>query len=66
MEPYCSSIESHRSIFSTAKTINQLFEEQVARTPENIAVVYEQNRLTYHVLNNRANQLAHFYASTMH
>ncbi|WP_027272405.1 amino acid adenylation domain-containing protein, partial [Legionella sainthelensi] len=46
--------------FPQQKTINQLFEEQVARTPENIAVVYEQNRLTYHVLNNRANQLAHF------
>ncbi|WP_342551890.1 non-ribosomal peptide synthase/polyketide synthase [Paenibacillus sp. FSL R7-0652] len=41
------------------KTIHQLFEEQVERTPENIAVVYEGEELTYRELNERANQLAH-------
>ncbi|WP_342551889.1 non-ribosomal peptide synthase/polyketide synthase [Paenibacillus sp. FSL R7-0652] len=40
------------------KTIHQLFEEQVERTPENIAVVYEGEELTYRELNERANQLA--------
>ena len=42
------------------KTIHQLFEEQVERTPDNIAVVYEQTKLTYKELNERANQLAHY------
>ena len=41
------------------KTIHQLFEEQVEKTPNNIAVVYEDEELTYQQLNERANQLAH-------
>ncbi len=40
------------------KTIHLLFEEQVARTPDNIAVIYEDDNLTYRELNERANQLA--------
>ena len=42
------------------KTIHQLFEEQVARTPNNIAVVFEEKQLTYQELNNKANQLANY------
>jgi amino acid adenylation domain-containing protein len=42
------------------KTIQQLFEEQVERTPNNIALVYEDKQLTYQELNERANQLAHY------
>jgi amino acid adenylation domain-containing protein len=38
--------------------IHQLFESQVARTPEAVAVVLEENQLTYRELNHRANQLA--------
>src|SRR5947209_5675120 len=41
------------------RCIQQLFEEQVERTPEAVAVIYEDDRLTYHELNRRANQLAH-------
>jgi amino acid adenylation domain-containing protein len=41
------------------KCIHQLFEEQVAKTPDAIAVVFEQQELTYQQLNQRANQLAH-------
>ena len=40
--------------------IHQLFEAQVARTPEAIAVVFEDQQLTYDELNTRANQLAHY------
>ena len=40
------------------KTIYELFEEQAARTPENIAVVYGDRKLTYKELNERANRLA--------
>ena len=42
------------------KCIHQLFEEQTERTPEAVAVVFEEQQLTYRELNNRANQLAHY------
>jgi amino acid adenylation domain-containing protein len=42
------------------KCIHGLFEDQVERTPDAIAVVYEKRQLTYHELNTRANQLARF------
>ncbi|MBD2360529.1 amino acid adenylation domain-containing protein [Anabaena minutissima FACHB-250] len=41
------------------KCIHQLFEEQVARTPDSVAVVFDNQQLTYQQLNSRANQLAH-------
>ncbi len=40
--------------------IHTLFEEQVIRTPQKVAIVYEGASLTYYELNQRANQLAHF------
>jgi len=42
------------------KTIHALFEEQVERTPNNIAVVFEEKELTYRELNERSNQLARY------
>lgn len=42
------------------KTIPELFEDQVKKTPNNIAVVYEDKRFTYAELNEAANQLAHY------
>lgn len=42
------------------KCIHQLFEEQVERTPDHIAVVFEDQQLNYRELNARANQLAHY------
>ena len=38
--------------------LHTLFEQQVERTPEAVAVVYEDERLTYAELNRRANHLA--------
>ena len=40
-------------------TIHQLFEEQVQQTPEQPAVVFSKQRLTYRELNERSNRLAH-------
>lgn len=40
--------------------VHTLFESQVARTPDRIALVYESNSLTYRELNARANRLAHY------
>ncbi len=45
------------------KCIHQLLESQVERTPDAVAVVYENQQLTYYELNCRANQLAHYLRS---
>ena len=42
------------------KCIHQLFEEQVERAPDSIAIIYQEQQLTYRELNNRANQIAHY------
>lgn len=39
--------------------IHELFEAQVERTPQAVAVVFESQQMTYAELNTRANQLAH-------
>ena len=39
--------------------VHQLFEQQVERTPEATALIFEDQELTYSELNARANQLAH-------
>ncbi|OKP83967.1 hypothetical protein A3844_21065 [Paenibacillus helianthi] len=44
--------------YPSHQTIHQLFEEQVQKTPENIAVAAEGRQLTYRQLNERSNQLA--------
>lgn len=41
------------------KCIHELFEAQVVRTPDAVAVVFEEQQLTYRELNAKANQLAH-------
>ncbi|NEZ59108.1 non-ribosomal peptide synthetase, partial [Leptolyngbyaceae cyanobacterium CCMR0081] len=40
--------------------LHQLFEQQVERTPDAIAISFEGTQLTYRLLNQRANQLAHY------
>ena len=40
--------------------IHQMVAAQVERTPDAIAVIYENQRLTYRELDDRANQLAHY------
>ncbi|NEP26961.1 amino acid adenylation domain-containing protein, partial [Moorena sp. SIO3I6] len=46
--------------YPTDKCIHQLFQEQVQKTPDAVAVVFEQQKLTYSQLNSKANQLAHY------
>ena len=48
-----------RTDYPEAKCVHEWFEAQAARTPEAVAVVFEERRLTYAELNRRANQLAH-------
>ena len=45
---------------ATDHCIHELFEEQVERTPDAVAVVYEEQSLTYAQLNARASQLAQY------
>jgi amino acid adenylation domain-containing protein len=42
------------------KLLHELFEQQAATRPDALAVVFEDERLTYGELNERANQLAHY------
>lgn len=42
------------------KSICQLFEEQVEKTPDKIALVFEEKKLTYKELNEKANSVAHY------
>ncbi|MEH2317912.1 amino acid adenylation domain-containing protein [Nostoc sp.] len=45
------------------KCIHELFEAQVERSPDAIAVIFEDKQLTYQQLNAAANQLAHYLRS---
>ncbi|QKS46079.1 amino acid adenylation domain-containing protein [Paenibacillus cellulosilyticus] len=44
--------------YEKSKTLHELFEEQVLRTPGHHAVTFNQEHMTYEALNQRANQLA--------
>ncbi|MCA2709463.1 MAG: amino acid adenylation domain-containing protein [Microcystis sp. M015S2] len=45
------------------KLVHQLFEVQAASQPETVALIFEDQVLTYGELNHRANQLAHYLQS---
>jgi amino acid adenylation domain-containing protein len=42
------------------KCLHQLFEEQTARTPDAVALVWDEKRVTYGELNEKANRLARY------
>ena len=46
--------------YGEPQTIDALFEQQVERTPDAIALVFGEEQLSYQELNERANQLAHY------
>ncbi len=47
------------AVYPRLSSVQELFEAQVAQTPENTAVTFEDHSYTYAELNRRANQLAH-------
>jgi amino acid adenylation domain-containing protein/non-ribosomal peptide synthase protein (TIGR01720 family) len=51
---------SIEAVSSQNKTINDLFEEQVSKTPDNVALIYKGKKLTYRELNEKSNQLANY------
>ncbi|MCP4221103.1 MAG: amino acid adenylation domain-containing protein, partial [bacterium] len=48
-----------RAVYPETKTIQLIFEEQAARTPGNVALLYNDEQLTYGRLNETSNRLAH-------
>jgi len=67
--PLMTEVERHQLLVEWNATqvdyprdtcLHELFEEQVERTPEALALVFENEHLTYRELNCRANQLAHY------
>ncbi|MFB6367860.1 condensation domain-containing protein, partial [Paenibacillus elgii] len=53
-----SGFNGTKAPYPKEKTVHQLFEEQVERTPDHPAAIFEGQRLTYRELNARANRLA--------
>jgi amino acid adenylation domain-containing protein len=49
-----------RVVYPSERCVHELFEEQVERNPEALALVFGEARLSYGELNARANQLAHY------
>jgi len=49
-----------RTEYPRDKSIHELFEAQVERTPRAVAVKFGKQAVTYQELNHRANQLAHY------
>ncbi|WP_193200009.1 non-ribosomal peptide synthetase [Nostoc sp. MG11] len=67
--PYLTADEQNQLLFEWNTTdkdypqnlcIHELFADQVERTPDAVAVVFEDQQFTYQQLNVRANQLAHY------
>jgi natural product biosynthesis luciferase-like monooxygenase protein len=67
--PILSAAERHQLLIGSNDTrayyprdhcIHDLFEAQAERTPDKIAVVFQEQQVTYRELNARANQLAHY------
>ncbi len=70
--PLLTQVEQHQILvewndtaveYPKDKCIDQLFEAQVERTPDAVALVFEGQQLTYRQLNERSNQVAHYLQS---
>jgi amino acid adenylation domain-containing protein len=67
--PLCSAEEQHQVLtvwnntdaaYPRQQCVHQVFEAQAEQTPDAVAVLSQDERLTYRELNQRANQLAHY------
>ncbi len=62
-QPLDESNGSQPLELAPAIPVHQLFEQQASRVPDAPAIVFENTRLSYRELNERANQLAHYLRS---
>jgi amino acid adenylation domain-containing protein len=67
--PWLTADEKHQLLIEWNDTqteypadlcIHEIFEQQVERLPDAVAIMFENTQLTYRQLNTRANQLAHY------
>ena len=55
-----NTLNDNRSEYDRTLCIHEVFELQVRLNPKHIALVYQQQQLSYEQLNSKANQLAHY------
>ena len=55
-----SDFNNTKADYPKDKTVIQLFEEQAEKNPDGIAVIFEEQKLTYRELNEKANRLTHY------
>ncbi|MBJ3792176.1 AMP-binding protein, partial [Bacillus sp. OA1] len=55
---FLNEFNETKAEYPKEKTIHRLFEEQVERTPNKVAVVFDKQQLTYKELNEKSNQIA--------
>ncbi|CAF3932082.1 unnamed protein product, partial [Rotaria magnacalcarata] len=58
-----NQMDRHFTELATHTTLHKVFEEEVEKSSEKIAIVYEDVQLTYRELNEKANRLAHYLRS---
>jgi amino acid adenylation domain-containing protein len=49
-----------KTLYPRDRTIQEIFEEQVETNPHSVAIIFQEQQLTYQQLNQRANQLARY------
>ena len=59
-QPTIHDWNNTQTAWGETKYLKELFEDQVERTPDAVAVVHKEVRLSYRELNSRANRLAHY------
>ncbi|MFA6231850.1 MAG: amino acid adenylation domain-containing protein [Rhodanobacter sp.] len=57
---WLKQVQGRRSPFGQVRCMHELFGEQVARTPQAVAISHAGEHLTYQQLEERSNQLAHY------
>jgi len=63
MKQVIIDFNSKKRDYPLDKTIVDLFEAQVEKTPDHLALIYENTRYTYHELNQASNQVAYYLRS---
>lgn len=63
-EKILSEFNNTKVSYSKNRTILNLFEDQAIQKPDELAVIFEDEKITYHELNEKANSLANYLINT--